>query len=233
MSTFWCLNLDIPPKKPKFTQICVLLLLMLVFSASGVATTALSPRVYEKADAVVDMPGAFFFEEILEAFPECKVILSLRNEESWIESFVNQLQLVEAAKSKLERMSPTMMKFRYIYRSYLNAFYGSNNTKSTYVLRKRFRIHNDRVRSVVPPEKLLIYNVKQGWKPLCDFLGCEIPNLEFPHENIRGELANTALKKTRLGDVVKQEFQQSLLIICSVLIPLVAMIVFITYKTYH
>jgi len=45
-------------------------------------------RVYQNADACVDKPGNFFFEEILEAFPNCKVILSVRKEDSWIESYV-------------------------------------------------------------------------------------------------------------------------------------------------
>ena len=49
-------------------------------------------RVYQNADAVVDFPGNFFWEEILEAFPDSKVVLSEREEDSWIKSAVNQLQ---------------------------------------------------------------------------------------------------------------------------------------------
>ena len=56
-------------------------------------------RVYQNADTVVDMPGAFFYEEILEAFPDCKVILSEREEDSWVKSHVNQLEKVEVARS--------------------------------------------------------------------------------------------------------------------------------------
>ena len=53
-------------------------------------------RVYQNADVCVDIPGYFFFEEILEAFPDCKVILSVREEDSWIESVVRQLDLMNA-----------------------------------------------------------------------------------------------------------------------------------------
>ena len=48
--------------------------------------------VYQNADVCVDAPGYFFFEEILEAFPDCKVILSVREEDSWIESVCCTIQ---------------------------------------------------------------------------------------------------------------------------------------------
>ena len=50
-------------------------------------------RVYQNADAVVDFPGTFFWEEILEAFSDSKVVLSEREEDSWIKSAVNNFKL--------------------------------------------------------------------------------------------------------------------------------------------
>ena len=49
-------------------------------------------RLYQKADVCVDMPGTFFYEEILEAFPDCKVILSERDEDSWVKVAQNSFQ---------------------------------------------------------------------------------------------------------------------------------------------
>ena len=131
-------------------------------------------RVYQHADAVVDAPGNFFWEEILEAYPDSKVILSEREEDSWLKSQVNQLQVFEAVISRrfLAVLSPTSRKQIFILYSHLTAILGSADPKSACVLRERYRMHNHRVKSLVPPEKLLVYNVKQGWKPLCDFLGC-------------------------------------------------------------
>ena len=79
-------------------------------------------------------------------------------------------------------LSPTARKMYFVLYSYINAVFGSTNPSSTCVSRKRCRIHNHRVKSLVPPGKLLVYNVKQGWKPLCDFLGCEVSTVAFPHE---------------------------------------------------
>ena len=168
-------------------------------------------RVYQNADVCIDFPGVFFFEEILEAFPDCKVILSVREEDSWVESFVRQLDTSDALRSKITCMlSQTDRKMAFVYDSFINAAYGSCNTKSTYVFRKRYRIHNHRVKSIVPADKLLVYNVKEGWKPLCDFLESEVPTIAFPHENIKAEIIKTVMM-TRYGQQVKREFWSGVL----------------------
>ena len=178
-------------------------------------------RVYMDADAVVSNPGNFFYQEILEAFPDCKVILSEREEDSWVKSLVNHGKKRENARLNKIYMflSPTARKWYYVLDSYLDAIYGSRNLNSTYVFRKRYRIHNHRVKSTVPADKLLVYNVKQGWKPLCDFLGCAVPKLAFPHENINAAIANVPLEMSRWGRQVKWEIQRGAFVIfCSVVI---------------
>ena len=174
-------------------------------------------RVYRNADAVVDIPGNFFYEEILKYFPECKVVLSKREEDSWVKSVTNHFENVLVSGSYisciLSMLSPTAGKITYISDSHLTAFFGSLNPKSTYVFRKRHRIHNERVKSIVPADKLLVYNVKQGWKPLCDFLGCSAPAIPFPHENIEAEITRMPMDMTRTGRQVKREIQSSLFVI--------------------
>ena len=189
-------------------------------------------RVYQHADAIVDAPGNFFWEEILEAYPDSKVILSEREEDSWLKSAVNQLQVIEAVISRrfLCVLSPTSRKRLFVTYSVINALVGSANPKSGFILRKRYREHNHRVKSLVPPEKLLVYNVKQGWKPLCDFLGCEVPTVAFPHENIKGEIAEAPLSETRSGRQIIWEIQRSLIVILSVIVVIVGSIfVFFSY----
>ena len=95
------------------------------------------------------------------------------------------------------------------------------NPKSTCVFRKRYRMHNYRVKSIVPPEKLLVYNVKQGWKPLCDFLGCEVPTSTFPHENIKGEIA-TRMNETTIGRQVNWEVHRAVFVLLSLIVIITA-----------
>ena len=175
-------------------------------------------RVYQNADVCIDMPGNFFYEEILEAFPDCKVILSVREEDSWMDSLVRHLDLYFSLRSNIASMlSPTARKMENDLHSFLNATIGTCNPKSTSVIRKRYRSHNHRVKSIVPKDKLLVYNVKQGWKPLCDFLESEVPAVAFPHENIKSEIIGT-LPATRYGQQVKREVQRGLLAIGSLLV---------------
>ncbi len=50
-----------------------------------------------------------------------------------------------------------------------------------------FSAHNEAVRSAVPASQLLVYQVKDGWKPLCGFLGTPVPSEPFPRTNDRSE----------------------------------------------
>ena len=152
--------------------------------------------MYKDVDAVTDIPPAFWFQEIYEAFPDAKVILSLRdNEEVWVQSWAKQNEFVQTLGGFLNRVLikwPLIIVQRIrgkytgfeVLNSILSALYGSVNSKSTALFKKKYREHNERVQAVIPKEKLLIYNVKQGWKPLCEFLGCDVPELEFPRENV-------------------------------------------------
>lgn len=53
-----------------------------------------------------------------------------------------------------------------------------------------FKTHNAAVQREVPPERLLIYDVVQGWEPLCDFLDVPVPEAPFPHANTREQFAS-------------------------------------------
>ena len=181
-------------------------------------------RVYQNADAVVDLPGNFFWEEILEAFPDCKVILSERDEDSWLQSWENHLKMLQSDRFQIilrDKLSKTGRKVNVIANSCVEASLGSTNPKSTCVFRKRYRMHNHRVKSIVPPEKLLVFNVKQGWKPLCDFLGCEVPTSAFPHENIKGEIV-TQLKETTILRRVNWEVQRAIFVFLSLIVVITA-----------
>ena len=65
-----------------------------------------------------------------------------------------------------------------------NAIYGCYNPEATALFRKKYRQHNERVQAVIPAERLLGFNLKQGWKPLCEFLGCDIPSTQFPRAHV-------------------------------------------------
>jgi hypothetical protein len=74
--------------------------------------------------------------------------------------------------------------------------------------------HVAEVRSLVPPENLLEYKISDGWGPLCEFLGEEVPDTAFPRGNDmadffkrcrgrnRRQMANAALQAVTMGGAV-------------------------------
>ena len=56
------------------------------------------------------------------------------------------------------------------------------------VMKQRYKSHNLYVKSTVPEEDLLIWNVKEGWEPLCKFLEKAVPEEPFPHDNKTGDM---------------------------------------------
>lgn len=62
-------------------------------------------------------------------------------------------------------------------------FLGNDLSKENLIA--KFNQHNEAVRHHVPPEKLLEYEVKEGWEPLCDFLDVPVPDEPFPRANTR------------------------------------------------
>ena len=153
-------------------------------------TTPDFASMYSSVDGVTDLPAAFWWEEILACFPEAMVILNVRdNDDVWVKSWAKHLHMTRelGVFSKLAYLlCPKPRKLLDFYNAECTAVYGSVNPDSTFLFKKRYNEHNERVQAVVPASKLLVYNVKQGWAPLCQFLGLDIPSQEFPRENIGG-----------------------------------------------
>ena len=87
--------------------------------------------------------------------------MSERDEDSWVQSWVTQLETINDVRSRTANMlSQTCTTVTNVAHCSLMALFGSMNPKSTCVFRKRYRMHNHRVKSIVPPEKLLVYTVR-------------------------------------------------------------------------
>ena len=143
--------------------------------------------MYEEVDAVTDLPPALWLKEILKSFPDAKVILTVRDSEDvWAESLVNHMSLVSSLLPSWYRVFPSANEEMNFLTALRCAAYGSEDLSMSPLYKKKYREHNDRVQAVVPADQLLVFNVKQGWQPLCEFLGCEVPSREFPRRNVAG-----------------------------------------------
>lgn len=179
--------------------------------------------MYEDVDAVVGLPTSFWYEEILKVFPEAKVILTVRwdGEDGWVKSWAREDELLH---------NPGFLKRAFIRWKnpkgwlFMDALgfsaYGTVTSASRILAKKKYREHNERVQAVIPKEKLLVFNVKEGWKPLCEFLGCEEPDQEFPRANV-GSTLNRQLVARQFPVIVNL-----LLMMLAVLALLVSIVLF-------
>ena len=196
--------------------------------------------MYRDVDAVTDVPANAFYEEILKAFPDAKVILSERNNEDvWLTSWMKQMEMLLSMEREphsvlLFALSSSCRKAWKIVLRSLQFVLGISNVsvnESKFLLKKKYREHNERVKAVVPPEQLLVYNVKQGWEPICKFLGRDIPSCSFPHENASGA---TVKEISSIQNVFgRPNIAREVVISLSLLVLVLAVIAYFVANTFY
>jgi hypothetical protein len=144
-------------------------------------------RVFEGFESTVDWPGCTFWEPLMEVFPEAKVLLTVRDPEAWYESARNTIyaSLIAGQKGELKEGNeepPSPEAFGMIASLiWQGTFHGKFEDKA-YAIAK-FEEHNETVKSRVPADRLVVHEVKEGWKPLAEMLGVPEPQSEFPRLN--------------------------------------------------
>src|SRR6056297_1079205 len=140
--------------------------------------------VFDGYGSQVDWPGAHAWRELAAAFPEAKVVHSVRPEASWWRSFSGTI-------GKLFRVYPKMELPPHIH-DMMDATSGflAQDTFGTIEIDEAtalaaYRKREAEVREAIPADRLLVFDVAEGWGPLCAFLGVPEPSEPFPHRNER------------------------------------------------
>jgi hypothetical protein len=129
--------------------------------------------------STVDWPSATFWRELAEAHPEAKVILTVRDPEAWFRS-------TQATIMSRPVPDPPETPFHAMIAKVINPMFGGRvNDRDTLVA--AFNAHNAKVRAAIAPERLLVYEVAEGWEPLCAFLGVPVPGAPMPVANTTEE----------------------------------------------
>ena len=142
--------------------------------------------LFDGFGSTMDWPACDFWEQLTEAYPDAKVVLTVRNPERWYESFRETLAPLWDADSPADG-GPTaeFREYLELVRSIANETFDGRLDDKEHVI-SSFEKHNREVREKVPADRLLVYEVQQGWEPLCEFLGTDVPeNTPFPHLNDR------------------------------------------------
>lgn len=140
--------------------------------------------------ATVDWPGAFFYEQLLEAYPEAKVLLSVREPEAWEESMRQTIWGVLYGDSLARDLSVARMRVEPEWHAYIDLM-DEMWERSGLLGRDADRgpqgaamlAYNERVKATVPADRLLVWAPSHGWEPLCEFIGVPVPDAPFPRVN--------------------------------------------------
>ena len=136
--------------------------------------------IFSGYSATVDNPGCNYWKELAAHYPDAKVILTTRDAGTWFESTNETIHSAEFASFMKnspfgEMIQKTMwdrMENRMQDREHMVDFFNRRSTEIT---------------ASIPAERLLVYQVSDGWKPLCEFLDVPVPDMEFPRINSRNE----------------------------------------------
>ncbi|MDP6690096.1 MAG: sulfotransferase [Alphaproteobacteria bacterium] len=129
----------------------------------------------------VDWPACHFWRPLSEHYPDAKVILTVRDEEAWWNSISNTI--FRSFQTKDSVNDPDRLRMRRMSRDLIvNKVFGGNLTDREHALAV-YRRNIETVEAALPKERLLVFDVAQGWEPLCAFLELPVPDDPFPSTN--------------------------------------------------
>ncbi|KAL6713143.1 hypothetical protein ACLMJK_009264 [Lecanora helva] len=172
-------------------------------------------QVTKEFDCILDVPCCFFAEDLIQAYPNAKVILNTRDTDEWLRSMDQTLFTVFRWPSwqLLRYTDPKVAGAWCRHNEIIWGHFCDGEYDNREKCKRRFLQHYDHVRKVVPPERLLEFDIKKGWGPLTDFLG--LP--EFKEQRpafAEGPECNIPVKSFRdiFHDVLTRDGQRNALV---------------------
>jgi hypothetical protein len=136
-------------------------------------------KIFAGYNSTCDWPNATFYAELAQAYPDAKVIHTERDPEAWFKS-------TQATIFPNHVPRDTDVPFDRMIRKVVGPLFDMRLREHDHVIDVYHR-HNAEVRATIPPDRLLVYEVAQGWEPLCAFLGVPVPDVPMPRINTTEE----------------------------------------------
>jgi len=155
--------------------------------------------------ATCDQPLADVYREQLRKYPNAKVVLTVRDSsDKWVQSWKVLVNFIQVQEQPFSLLYPTFIQWV----PFMRAWKRMRNVMGTHLglppgdlirgwrfqadpdafLAAQYEAHNAQVKASVPADQFLVFNVKEGWAPLCQFLGKVVPDEPFPNVNESAEL---------------------------------------------
>jgi len=138
--------------------------------------------IFRDFSAAVDWPAARYWCELAAHFPDAKVILSLRSADSWYKSMSETIY--QPMKHPTRESAPPLVKLQneMVRKAILSDIFGDRFEDRDHAIGV-FDRHNQEVRDAIDPARLLVFEARHGWEPLCSFLEVPVPAEPYPHVN--------------------------------------------------
>jgi hypothetical protein len=138
-------------------------------------------RFFRGMRAVVDWPACEFYRELMALYPQARIVLNVREPAAWYDSTRDTLWVIQRVLPWWFPRAARRMHDDVIWQGRFGGQFADRERALAI-----YEAHLQEVRRTVPPERLLEFDVKQGWEPLCAFLDRPVPAGEpFPHRNDR------------------------------------------------
>jgi hypothetical protein len=149
--------------------------------------------IFKDYQSMVDYPGAAYWRELAAFYPHAKVLHTVRDPDKWFESTQATIFAPQSPAGTAERDS-LQGRFFASVTGPIREHLGDRAFMTDY-----FRRHTEAVKAAIPAERLLVYEVGEGWDRLCRFLGVPVPDQPYPSENSRADfIARAEAQRQRL-----------------------------------
>lgn len=151
--------------------------------------------------ATVDLPSCLLWRELAECYPQAKVVLTVRDSRRWYRSARATIlsQDKEGRTGRIAAVGGAGVVAALSELSAAMAARGFRRDLGEAETIAVFERHNASVVAGVPADRLLVYEVEQGWAPLCEFLGVDLPDAPFPRGNEAAAFQDNVVQAVRDG----------------------------------
>jgi hypothetical protein len=150
-------------------------------------------EIFAGKESTVDWPAAWHYKELMELYPDAKVLLSVRSADSWVKSMESTITQIFARDTLMHHLSRAQYHIDPNYKGWIDLLtemnfgeergaWGGTNAEPD-KMAEAYERWNQEVKDTVPADRLLVWDPKDGWEPLCEFLELPVPEQPLPHVN--------------------------------------------------
>jgi hypothetical protein len=150
-------------------------------------------EIFAGKESTVDWPAAYHWRELMDVYPDAQVLLSVRSADSWVRSMGDTITQIFYGDTLMHHLARAQYNIDPGYAAWIDlltemnfgeergAWAGTNGEPAA--MAEAMERWNRTVIDTVPAERLLVWDPKEGWEPLCQFLDVPVPETPLPHVN--------------------------------------------------